>query len=360
MMAKNYKLIFIIGLFVFESCDSALDLNPTSFLNEWEISKSEYGFDINPRGLFFVNSKTGFVVGYNGRIYKTINSGDSWQKQNSGTTLHLLSVFFINENIGFASGQAMSDCLNDDCDKGCVFLTTTNGGEIWTKKLFKEYVRIKSLHFFTESVGLALIYTPGIPIPNSRDYHIARTVNGGDSWEFIDLAINPAHDTFYCVDDVVFVAGKNQKIYKSTDIGDNWETITTPLPALTDVGNLYFYNKTIGFFDGGTHIFKTTDGGKDWKAVDSPFSSFDVFHFYSENEGFNVAPILAYEGGDFPTFKGSQSFQTFDGGETWHKSELNDSILLGRTYFPERDLGFGINGSEFYKIKRLNKPWERK
>ncbi len=352
-MTKNYILIFIVALFIFESCEKASDIkeiNTTPILNGWEITKNKLDFDINSRDLFFINSKIGFVVGYNGDIYKTINSGESWQKQNSETTLHLLSVYFINENIGFASGQAMSGCLDEDCDKGCVFLKTTNGGDTWTKKLFKDYIRIKSLHFFNESRGLALIYTPDIP--NSRDYYIAKTVNGGDSWEFIDLAIKPTRDRFYCVDNVVFIAGENQKIYKSTDLGDNWKTITTPLPAWNDVRNLYFYNKTIGFMDGVTDIYKTTDGGKKWGTVDFPFSSFNVFHFYNETEGFNIETISAYEGGDFPTFKGSQSFLTHDGGETWNKSELIDSIYLGLTYFPERDLGYGINGSEFYMIKK--------
>lgn len=354
-MTKNYILIFIIALFIFESCEKNQDpdnkeINTTSILNGWEVTKNKLDFDINHRDLFFINSKIGFVVGYNGDIYKTINSGESWQKQNSETTLHLLSVYFINENIGFASGQAMSGCLDEDCDKGCVFLKTTNGGDTWTKKLFKDYIRIKSLHFFNESRGLALIYTPDIP--NSRDYYIAKTVNGGDSWEFIDLAIKPTYDRFFCVDNVVFIAGEKQKIYKSTDFGDNWETIATPLPAWNDVRNLYFYNKTIGFMDGVTNIYKTTDGGKKWGTVDFPFSSFDVFHFYNETEGFNIETISAYEGGDFPTFKGSQSFQTLDGGETWNKSELNDQLYLGLTYFPERDLGYGINGSEFFTIKK--------
>jgi len=352
-MTKNYILIFIIALFIFESCEKAPDINEinaTSFLNGWEITKTKYDFDIHPQDLFFINPKIGFVVGYNGDIYKTINSGESWQKQNSETTLHLLSVYFINENVGFVSGQAMSGCLDADCDKGCVLLKTTNGGETWTKKLFKDYVRIKSLHFFNESRGLALIYTPDIP--NSRDYYIAKTENGGDSWEFIDLAIKPVGDRFYSIDNVVFITGENQRIYKSTDLGDNWETINTPLQAWNDVGNLYFYNKAIGFIVGGTNIYKTTDGGINWETVDFPFSSFHLFHFYSETEGFNIESISVYEGGDFPTFKGSQSFQTLDGGVTWNKSELNDSISLGLTYFPQRDLGYGINGSEFYTIKK--------
>lgn len=352
-MKKQFILISLITIFMLESCDKDsknYETNSSSILDGWEITKNKYDFDINPRDLFFINFKVGFVVGFNGDIYKTINSGDSWQKHNSGTTLHLYSVYFINENIGFVSGQAMSGCLNEDCNKGCVFLKTTNGGETWSKKLFEEYVSIKSLHFFNESKGLALIYTPDIP--NSRDYYIAKTENGGDNWEFIDLAIKPTYDKFFCVDNVVVIAGEDQKIFKSKDWGDNWETINTQIPVWNDVRNIYFYNETLGFIDGVTNLYKTIDGGLNWEIVDFPFSSFDVIHFCNETEGFNIETVSAYEGGDFPTYKGSQSYQTSNGGKTWNKSDLNDSIYLGLTYFPERDLGYGINFSEFYTIKK--------
>jgi len=352
-MTKQCVLNCLIATFILISCEQESEKHekePANFLIGWEITKIKYDFedlDINPRDLFFINSEIGFVVGYNGVIYKTINSGKSWEKQNSGTTSHLFSVYFIDENVGFVSGQ-ITGCIDENCDKECVLLKTTNGGETWTKKLHKDYVRIKSLYFFNESIGIALInYSP-----NSIYYYIVKTENGGDSWNLINPEIKTPHDKFFCVGNVVYIAGENQKIFKSTDWGDNWETITTPMPAWNDVRNLYFYNDNIGFIDGVTAIYKTTDGGINWNTVDFPFSSFGVFHFYDETELFNIETVSAYEGGDFPTFKGSQSYQTYNGGETWDKSELSDSVYLGLTYFPQRDLGYGINFSEFYIIKR--------
>jgi len=352
-MNKHYILILIIASLIFESCkkDTIItDDKYTAIINGWEITKITNDFNINARDLFFINSEIGFVVGYNGDIYKTINSGVAWQKQNSGTSLHLYSAYFVNQNIGFVSGEAMNGCLNDDCDKGGVFLKTTDGGNTWTKKLFKEFISIKSLHFFNEKKGLAIIYTPDIP--NSRDYSIAKTDNGGDSWDLIDLAIMPTYDKFYSVENTIYIAGENQKIYKSSDYGENWETITTPISAGSDVRNLYFYNETIGFIDGVSDIYKTTDGGLNWETTNFPFSSFGVLHFNSETEGFNIETVSAYEGGDFPTFKGSQSYQTSNGGDSWTKSDLDKNIQLGLTFFPEKDLGYGINSSNFYSIKK--------
>ena len=318
------------------------------FLEGWKISKYSFPFDINVRDIFFINEKTGFVVGYNGNIYKTINAGESWQKQNSGTTLHLYSVFFLNDSTGFVSGRAITD-LSDDGGKGCVLLRTDNGGETWTKKFFQDYIDIRCLRFFNENNGLAIIYTPDIP--NSKDYYMSKTSDGGDSWEFIDLSINPVYETYNYVDNVIFIAGENQKIFKSKDYGNSWETINTPIPSSEDVYHFYFYNEEIGFIDGVNH-FRTLNGGINWETIDFPTSLFDNFHFYNETEGFNTEPVFEYEG-EVEVYKGTRSFQTFDGGKSWQKSKLVDTLCFGWcSHFPERNLGYNIHEPNFYTIKK--------
>jgi len=319
-------------------------------LDGWLITKSDYDFDINPRDIFFVNPEIGFVVGYNGDIFKTIDSGRSWKELKSGTTLHLHSVFFLNENVGFASSQGMDGCLDSDCDKGSVLLKTTNGGETWTKTYFPGYTRILSLRFFDALNGIALIKTPDLP--NSRDEFIGLTTDGGITWNLQSLAIKPAYDKLFYSGNIVFVAGENQKILKSKDQGRSWEIISTPVDASYYVRNMYFLNENEGYIDGVTSFFKTSDGGVKWTKVNLPFSSFGTLHFYNENEGFNVVPVYAYQGGDFPAFLGSICYETSDGGESWTKSELDKSLYLGLTFFPVSDLGFGFNFSDFYTIKK--------
>ncbi len=319
-------------------------------IDGWEITKSSYDFDINPRGIYFVNPNLGFVVGYNGDIYKTIDSGKTWKKKNSGTTLHLHSVYFLNEDVGFVSSVAMGGCLNADCDKGCVLLKTTDSGETWIKTFFPDYTRILSLKFFDSLNGISIIHKPDIP--NSRDEYVAITSDGGFNWNLLDLAIKPSYDKFFCVDNIIFIAGENQKIFKSSDFGNSWKTINTPIEAYHDVRNIYFYNENIGYIDGITAVYKTTNGGQNWVKTNFPFNSFDTFHFYNENEGFNIATVSAYEGGEFSTFKGSICYKTTNGGESWSKSELLKSLYLGLIFFPQRNLGYGFNLSEFCTIKK--------
>lgn len=343
---------FVLALTIIgcEKVPNTSENDITYCIEGWEITKFDYDFDINPRDIFFVDPDIGFIVGYNGEIYKTKDSGENWEKKNSGTTLHLHSVCFINEDVGFASGVAMSGCLDADCDKGCVLLKTTDGGETWTKTFFPDYVRLLSLKFFDALNGIAIIHKPDVP--NSRDEYAAFTSDGGMNWNLLDLAIKQSYDKFFAVDNIVFIAGENQKIFKSSDYGHNWETINTPIEAYNDVRNIYFYNEDLGYIDGVTAVYKTTNGGINWIKTNFPFTNFDTFHFFDENEGFNIETVAVYDGGEFPTFKGSICYHTTNGGESWSKSDLIKALYLGLTYFPKRGLGYGFNLSEFCRINK--------
>ena len=365
MKAKSLNLIpfllLVLVTFFVQRCgekdnssipngENKVDLN--AIIEGWEISKHELSFatDFIPRDMYFTNPETGFVVGFNGYIYKTTDAGNSWKQQNSGTTLHLYSVFFVDENVGFVSGRAMGGCLDDDCDKGSIFLKTTDGGKTWEKTFFDDYTAILCLHFFDNMNGLAIFIT-NYTTPNTKNIYIAKTSNGGDNWELLNLNNHYATEQFYCFDNIVYVIGDNQEIFKSKDQGNTWETIHTPLSAWDEVLDIYFYNENIGYINGATNIYKTVDGGLNWKIVDFPFSLFHLFHFYNEKEGFDIEQISEYEGGDFPTYKGCIGYHTYDGGANWKKSELT-YVNLGYIYFVQPDLGYGINGSEFFTIKR--------
>jgi photosystem II stability/assembly factor-like uncharacterized protein len=87
----------------------------------WTQIKSDNSF----RALHFVDKNTGYVVsGYRptakAAIYKTIDGGATWIGQTS-LVKELYSIFFIDENIGFAVGTDRDDKVN--------IIKTKNGGE---------------------------------------------------------------------------------------------------------------------------------------------------------------------------------------------------------------------------------------
>jgi len=69
--------------------------------------------------IYFVNSTTGWAVGSGGKIFKTINSGFTWNEQTSNTENPLYAVYFTDTNYGWAVG-----------DNGTI-THTTDGGTNW-------------------------------------------------------------------------------------------------------------------------------------------------------------------------------------------------------------------------------------
>ncbi|MFC2105009.1 YCF48-related protein, partial [Bacteroidota bacterium] len=314
------------------------------FLDGWNITKTNFGFNFYAKDLYFVNSEIGFLVGSYGRIYKTIDAGMSWQELETGASIQLYSVFFLNENIGFVSGQGSYDSGES------ILLKTNDGGETWQKINYTDFIKITNLQFFNNLDGLSIISTLGEN--GLKNYYLAQTIDGGITWEFLDLEVGMIYN-FFSVDKIVYIIGRNQTILKSKDYGNTWETINTPIPSNESIYNLYFINENTGIIR-GYDFYKTNDGGLTWTKVQFPITTFEyAFHFYSEKEGFSTE--LVYEPNDsleYGEFKGYRSYQTYDGGETWYKSKLDDSNVFYHPFFPQRDIGFSYFGPEFYIIRR--------
>lgn len=64
-MTRQTILTILIALFVLSGCEKGpenLETNSNGLIEGWEISKTIYDFEINPRDLFFIDSEVGFVV----------------------------------------------------------------------------------------------------------------------------------------------------------------------------------------------------------------------------------------------------------------------------------------------------------
>jgi hypothetical protein len=98
--------------------------------------------------LFFINGSEGCIVGSEGTINSSSDGGASWETQNSNTTLGFYSVYFIDENTGYAFGES------------CIIVKTTNG------------IVGLSKHHQTEDA--MRVY----PNPASTNIHIETTLKG--------------------------------------------------------------------------------------------------------------------------------------------------------------------------------------
>jgi photosystem II stability/assembly factor-like uncharacterized protein len=234
----------------------------------WEISKIELGTNDRLSDFYFLNGKTGWVVGgdlsswYNhGFIYSTIDSGLTWKKINRDTTLSgLKSIYFLNKLEGWAVGPFMHE---DNYDSGR-FYYTSDGGINWI-----------------DLYGYFAYYSSG-----------------------------PLSSVKFANNKFGFISGDNRRIFKTTDGGNLFELIKYGGPSYSN-SRIYslevFDINNISFAD-DCSVMKSVNGGKSWKCdtLVKPISYIsNIFYlcYLSRDTGW----AYTYEGQIFRYLKGAVS-----------------------------------------------------
>lgn len=220
-------------------------------------------------------------AGQTGGIWKTTNGGNTWTRQNSALYNNAASftnvVYFWDANNGFCQG----DPINGEFE----LYTTTNGGATW-------------------------VAVPGGSIPNP--------LNGNEFGYTRQIEV---------VGDNVWFTTSLGRIYHSTDKGYTWSVYNTPVPdfggAITSgsSANLSFGSATEGLIveiDGT--VYRSTDGGANWVTVTTTGSVFTNGLCFIE--GTNTV---------FTTGAGtgaSGSSYSEDGGTTWNLIDSEQHLYV--------------------------------
>jgi len=189
------------------------------------------------------------------------------------------SVYFIDEQIGFASGVHIE--LNT---YGTVF-RTTNGGEDWFRKLSLYGSEILwSVYFLNQNLGWVA----------GQYGKIQKTTDGGSHW--IEQNVDDSYDlrsVFFVDENNGWVVGKLNwpgLALHTTNGGLNWSPISLDSVSFTYLYDVQFIDVNKGWIVGAEgKIFKTTDGGSSWN-VQSSGTSYDLHsvHFIDQNTGWVV------------------------------------------------------------------------
>ena len=224
--------------------------------------------------VFFINDNIGWIVGSDGFIMKTTNTGLDWIHQNSGTVNDLKEIKFIDIETGWAVG-----------DSGTI-VKTTDGGLNWFSLSSGTTNNLWSLHFLDSDTGWVVGW----------EGTILKTTNGGTSW------ISQNVFTYYDLLSVCFVNDST-----------GWAV------GVTNADNLELNSIRIA---DSCLILKTTNRGESWikqgedlYPSETRFTAFLTVEFIDENNGF-------VGGGVKPTDFWRVA-KTTDGGETWSACSLN-------------------------------------
>lgn len=262
---------------------------------------------------YFLNSTTGFVVGYGNTLLKTTNGGDNWINLSFPSTANNINcIHFINNNTGFL------------CSTNDTLMKTIDGGLNWTAIAGIGF-QANRLIFANQNTGWAAGF-------NS----FAKTTNSGLNWFLLN--INSNGSLFFVNDNTGWTAdytGGNSTIYKSTNGGNNWnaQRTNTDFKIIYD---FYFLNESTGWAVGyRENILKTTDGGLNWtvqRDIPGGAGLYSVY-FINQNTGWIA--------GDFNFGGGSEVLYTTDGGNNWIQNFLSiNAGRLSRVQFINAFTGF--------------------
>ena len=254
-------------------------------------------------------------------ISTIIFSQPGWVSLNSGVTVNLNSVHFVDENNGYAVGEA-----------GTV-LKTTNGGTNWTSTTTSPAENLNAVHFFNMNEGV-IAASGGV---------IFRTTNGGTIWNTVTTGVSDNLFSLSFSGAIGLCGGSSQTILKSTNSGASWSIIQNGFFGGGFWGT-HMINANVGFVAGENSIFqpmlgKTTNGGTTWDFF--PFylnnnegKLYDA-HFFDANNGITTAAV--WEG------SGAVS-RTTDGGNNWSTSIFGQAFF--GMHFPTSTVGYvvGMNG----------------
>lgn len=231
---------------------------------------------LNFQGGYFADPQHGMLVGAGGAAVSSSDSGATWVVRDAAMPHHINNVHFVDR-----------------------------------------------MHGWMVSSGGQYTYSPS---PGSWNLlvawgGVARTTNGGETWQVMNPTPDQVTGQFYDFDDVWFVdaatgwiVGAGGQIYKTTDAGASW--VKQDGGTNERLRRVRFVDPQRGFVMGkdeaaqGVFILRTVDGGATWTRTNLATNDFTYavtdLGFSSRERGWATT--------------GNCVFRTDNGGETWFQS----------------------------------------
>lgn len=243
------------------------------------------------------NPKLGWICGFESRVLRTVDGGNTWTGTRIPGFLQLESIHFLDSLNGYTSG-------------GGRILKSTDGGVTWRDITDpRTNVILWGNYFVTPNIGMVI---GGGCSPDKQQFF--RTTNGGSSWSLYernvydsgltDLFLTSANGPGYAV--------SSGKLLRTLDGGMTWNDVATTgandwQEELAINGNSFLLPYSEGCSgggiggNGGVRISK--DGGVNWREYSTGSPMFGTF-LQDEKRGWVVG-------------WNRKIYYTSDAGNTW-------------------------------------------
>lgn len=249
--------------------------------------------------VYMVSTTEGWACGNQGQIYHTTDAGVNWGLQNSGFSITLYDIFFLNNQKGWAVANGY-------------ILSTSNGGDTWSSQSFSG-IQFNDIFFVDNMNGWAVGF-------DGMYGAVFRTTDGGINWwqDAIEVVPGEIFDVHFVTPNEGWVVGVNGILMKSTDGGSYWfDQVMGSVNGNLNAISMLDANRGWVCGEYGT-ILTTVDGGSNWTMQSSSVTSdlYDI-QFLDQWNGITCG-------------QNGKTYVTIDGGTTWvDQSGFTDNHLYG-------------------------------
>jgi photosystem II stability/assembly factor-like uncharacterized protein len=197
--------------------------------------------------VWFKSSDTGLAVGRQGRIFRTIKSGDEWENRSlKDSTVWLTSGIFLTDSIAIVTG------LKPGSNMEGVLYRSTDGGKTWIK------LDVPGMGFGELCAG------KGIPVCFQSYGRLNFSTDRGASWQSLSTTSGKPGRATAFYNNTGIICGNDAMCAISSDRGKTWTPV--PLEGGASLTSAVLFNDSLGYIAGtGGVLMVTQDGGKSWK-----------------------------------------------------------------------------------------------
>ena len=278
--------------------------------------------------IHFVTPDLGWYGNGAGKLYRTANGGEGWEKiwDRPGTFIRALG--FIDARHGFL-GNVGTEAYPNVTDPHPLY-RTADGGRTWTQVQAEGIGAVRGICGIDVLAGGRIIHAGGrVGGPGG----LLRSRDGGQSWSVVDLGgaagmildvkfLSPTTG-FLCAATSGDVSQANALILRTRDGGRSWATVYRSARRFENVWKMHFPSRRVGYAtvqnyeQGATRrvIVKTGDGGATWRELplvdDARVREFGI-GFADERIGWVGTT--------------TSGFETRDGGLSWASVEMGRAV----------------------------------
>ncbi len=277
-----------------------------------------------------------------GGVFRTENGGDTWTPLTDDLThLPIGHIVFDPTDPTIIYVGTGDPNIGGTVWVGNGIYKSADSGETWTHIGLGECKIISKIAVNPQNTDQIFAATMGVPFERNNHRGLYRSNDGGNSWEqilfvndesgIIDLVMNPENPAVLYAANwnrirtnlESVAAGPDAAIYKTTDGGDTWTTLTNGLPTgeMSRIGlKIWEGDPDVVFAQYvGTDfqlygIYKSLDAGENFTTVNTDGvnpGALGGFGWYFAKIG--VSPYNQ----DEISLLGVDLYSTFDGGDNW-------------------------------------------